>query len=107
MEITRELLLKNGYEDITDEVKRTSYIVKNFIGRSLGYKDNDNDNDSTITLYHDVMGLSICICFGYKSSLSISSDDSKISIRLKYLPSVEDFNSLLLAIDYPDCILID
>ena len=107
MEITKQLLLKNGYEDITDEVKRTSCIVKNFIGRSLGYKDNDNDNDSTITLYYEVVGLSICVCFGNKSSLSISSDDKGISIRLGYLPNVMDFNSLLSAIGYPDCILKD
>ena len=107
MEITKQLLLKNGYEDITDEVKRTSYIVKNFMDRSLGYKDNDNEDDSTIALYYEVVGLSIYISFGNKSNLSISSDNEKISIRLKYLPSIEDFNSLLLAIGYPDCILKD
>lgn len=109
MEITRELLLKNGYEDITEEVKRTSYIVKNFMDQSLGYKDKDkdNDNDSTITLYHEVVGLSICVSFGNKNNLSISSDNEEISIRLKYLPSVKDFNLLLLAIGYPNCILKD
>lgn len=107
MEITKQLLLKNGYEDITDEARQASYIVKNFMSRSLGYKDNNNDDDSTITLYHEVIGLSICISFGNKSNLSISSDNGKISIRLKYLPSVKDFNLLLLAIGYPNCILKD
>ena len=107
MKITKQLLLKNGYKDITDEVKRTSYIVKNFMDRSLGYKSDDNEDNSTITLYYVVVGLSICISLGNKSNLSILSDSEKISIRLGYLPSVRDFNFLLLAIGHPDCILKD
>lgn len=105
MEITKELLLKNRYVDITDEVRRTSYIVKSFMNRALDCKD--DDDDSVITFYYKEVGLSICVCFGNKSSLSISSDDKEISIRLGYLPNVVGFNFLLLAIGYPDCILKD